>query len=237
MDVRNIAAIFLLTTRLADGEGVVVHKEQEFHANDSATPLRFDEVNPKGFVTWFSSSGKTLRFEATQWFRYIEFPPPLIEAIDPKILPTRIKQLESLENFSAQFRKSSTLLEQVIARVRLDTENLKNGLVLHNKVWISRADYEASQQQKADEIKRKLQEVASQEESEIARIKLKSELQSKRLEELRVVTEERRAVKIQDLRDKIGDFSAEKSTIQLENKILREELLNIVNRENIDSGK
>lgn len=230
MRICNITAILLLLTNFADCEGVVVHKGQDFHSDDSATSLRFDEVNPQGFVTWFSSRGKTVRYEATQWFRYMEFPPPLIEAVDPKILGARLKQLKSLEDFSVRFKTAAPLMEQTIARVRSDTEKLRDGLVLHQNVWISRVEYEAGLQQKAEKIKLQEQQEEQKKQQEIAKLALESELETKR-------AEERRAVKIQDLRDKIGELTTEKMALQLQNKNLQDEILSILNRGKVDSEK
>jgi hypothetical protein len=201
----------LMFPALALCEGVLASKEQPFHSNDAAKVVRFDRVSPEGFVTWFSVDGKRVRFESTQWFRYVEFPPALIEAVDPNILPSRLKQLGTMEEFANQFKRAAPLMKEEIIQVRSETDNLKSGLVLFKRNWIPRAEYDATIKKQAEEIERKKQEVASREEHarqlEIQRLKSETNLQIAKIEE-------RRSKKLQSLRDEIAQFSKERDGLR-----------------------
>ena len=216
---------------LACCEGVVASKEQAFHSNDVAKVIKFDQVRPEGFVTWFYVDGKRVRYESTQWFRYVEFPPALVEAVDPKILSIRLKQLGAMEEFGNQFKGAAPLMKEAITRVRSETDNMKDGLVLFKSNWISRAEYEATIKIEAEIIERKMQEESRQKEHarqlEIQRLKNETDLEIAK-------SRERRSKKIQLIRDEIAQFSKERDGLKQQNITLDQELLKAVEQVEIN---
>jgi hypothetical protein len=135
--------------------GVVVWKEQAYHADASAKALWFDRMESEGPVTWFHLAemrkgypnqhvvGSRKGFENHQPFRYITVDQrPALELMRNSGLPALDEQIGKLAAFARQYPAAAPLLAPRVQELDAVRRQYGGGTIFHEGRWMPIAEYE-----------------------------------------------------------------------------------------------
>jgi hypothetical protein len=123
--------------------GIVVWKEQPFHADASAKALMFDQMKVAGPVTWFFFGKSRKGFEKNQQYSYIQFhdwPPELI--LKEKGLDYLKNHYAKLNAFAKKYPSAGVLLKPRLEQMSAVSQQFDIGTIQVDGKWIPISEYE-----------------------------------------------------------------------------------------------
>jgi hypothetical protein len=157
---------------LASGElkagGIVVWKEQSYHADASARAMAFDRMKSAGPVTLFYSGKFQRGFEKHQIYSYIEFNERTPEEIlKQEGLDSLKNRYAALSSFARRYPNAGVLMKARLEHMRAVSEEFNTGTIQVDGKWVPIAEYEQQIYRTKKAVRQREEAEAEQRQSEL----------------------------------------------------------------------